>query len=184
MTDGWVELTLMDNQRSGFRVFPVSGNWEVDSEQAFSSLQDLREELPLLSTDPYLVLPSGDETTREVHSGNLLADEDVAKTILEAVSELDFTGFYAGGIISQGYADSGGKKHWFSTETFTLDYSIFTDSGQAVKGFFAGNNWDNQVYLDRISQAKQQLELLSRPAKKYPEEIIKLILLLLRLRSY
>ncbi|MEM7715591.1 MAG: metallopeptidase TldD-related protein [Cyanobacteria bacterium P01_A01_bin.68] len=168
VTDGWVELTLMDNQRSGFRVFPVSGNWEVDSKQAFSSLQDLREELPLLSTDPYLVLPSGDETTREIHSGNLLADEDVAKTILEAVTELDFTGFYAGGIISQGYADSGGKKHWFSTETFTLDYSIFTDSGQAVKGFYAGNNWENQVYLDKIFQAKQQLELLSRPSKKIP----------------
>ena len=168
VTDGWVELTLMDNQRSGFRVFPVSGNWEVDSKQAFSSLQDLREELPLLPIDPYLVLPSGDETTREIHSGNLLADEDVAKTILEAVTELDFTGFYAGGIISQGYADSGGKKHWFSTETFTLDYSIFTNSGQAVKDFYAGNNWDNQVYIDKISQAKQQLELLSRPSKKIP----------------
>ncbi|MEM1394625.1 MAG: TldD/PmbA family protein [Cyanobacteria bacterium P01_H01_bin.150] len=168
VTDGWVELTLMDNQRSAFRVFPVSGNWEVDSKQAFSCLQDLREELPLLPIDPYLVLPSGDETTREIHSGNLLADEDVAKTILEAVTEFDFTGFYAGGIISQGYADSGGKKHWFSTETFTLDYSIFTDSGQAVKGFFAGSNWDNQAYLDKIFQAKQQLELLSRPAKKIP----------------
>jgi predicted Zn-dependent protease len=168
VADGWVELTLMANQRDAFRVFPISGNWEVDCQQAYDCLQDLRAELPSLPVDIYLVLPSGDETTREVHSSKLLADEDVAKTILEAVKELDFTGFYAGGNISQGYADSSGNQHWFSTETFTLDYSIFTDSGQAVKGFFAGNDWNNQTYIDKITSAKQQLELLSRPSKQIP----------------
>ncbi len=120
VADGWLELTLMQNQRDGFRVFPVSGNWEVDCQQAYNSLQELRAELPSLPEDTYLVLPSGDEITREVHSGKLLSDEDVAKTILEAVTELDFTGFYAGGIIGQGYADSSGNKHWFSSDTFAL----------------------------------------------------------------
>ncbi len=168
VVDGSIELTLMENQRSSFRVFPISGNWEIDWQFCYNSLQELREELQLLPIDPYLVLPSGDDATREIYSGNLLADEVVAKTILEAVTELDFTGFYAGGMVNQGYADSSGKKHWFSTDTFTLDYSIFTDSGQAVKGFFAGNNWNDQAYIDKISQAKQQLELLSRPSKKIP----------------
>ncbi|MCJ8280460.1 MAG: metallopeptidase TldD-related protein, partial [Rivularia sp. ALOHA_DT_140] len=168
VADGWIELNLITNQRSGFRVFPISGNWEVDWQEANSDLQELREELPLLSVDPYQVLPSGDEASREIYSGKLLAEEEVAKTILEAVSGLDFTGFYAGGVVSKGYADSGGKKHWFSTDTFTLDYSIFTELGQAVKGFFAGNNWNHQAYLDKIYQAKQQLELLSRPSKKIP----------------
>lgn len=168
VVDGSVELTLMENQRSSFRVFPISGNWEIDWQQAYNSLQELREELPLLPVDPYLVLPSGDNATRAIYSGNLLACEEVAKTVLQAVAELDFTGFYAGGVVSKGYADSGGKKHWFSTDTFTLDYSIFTDSGQAVKGFFAGNDWNNQAYIDKIFQAKQQLKLLSRASKKLP----------------
>ena len=166
VADGWVELTLMDSQRSGFRVFPISGNWDVDWQFCYDSLLELREELSLLPVDPYLVLPLGDNTTREIYSGNLLAEEEVAQTVLEAVVGLDFTGFYAGGVVSEAYADSRGKKHWFSTDTFTLDYSIFTDSGQAVKGFFAGNNWNHQTYIDKISQAKQQLELLSRPSKK------------------
>ena len=168
VVDGWIELTLISNQRSIYRVFPIFGNWEVDWQRTYGYLQELREELLLLPIDPYQVLPSGDEATREVYSGNLLADEEVAKTVLEAVTELDFTGFYAGGVVSQGYADSGGKKHWFSTDTFTLDYSIFTESGQAVKGFFAGNSWNNQVYIDKISQAKQQLKLLSHPSKELP----------------
>ena len=168
VTDGWIELTLMAERRSSFRVFPISGNWEIDWQQADNSFQELREELPLLPVDPYLVLPAGDSATREIYSGKLLASEEVAKTILEAVAELDFTGFYAGGVVSQGYADSGGKRHWFSTDTFTLDYSIFTDSGQAVKGYFAGNDWNHPVYLNKIYDAKQQLELLSRPAKELP----------------
>ncbi len=168
VADAWIELTLMENQRSSYRIFPINGNWEFDWQQAYSSFQELRKELPLLPIDTYLVLPTGDDINREIHSGNLLAEQDVTKTILEAVAELDFTGFYAGGVVSQGYADSCGNKYWFSTDTFTLDYSIVTDSGQAVKGFFAGNNWDHQAYIDKISQAKQQLELLSRPSKKIP----------------
>ncbi|MBD0266207.1 MAG: TldD/PmbA family protein, partial [Tolypothrix sp. Co-bin9] len=44
----------------------------------------------------------------------------------------------------------------------------FSTSGQAVKGTFAGSNWDISAYIAKISEAKKQLELLSRPAKELP----------------
>lgn len=168
VADGWIELTLMQDGRSSFRQFPFTGNWEVDWQVAYRALQELREELPQLPVDPYLVLPSGTNTSREVHIGNLLADELVVPTVLEPVAEFDFAGIYAGGSVIRAYADSNSQKHWFSTDTFTLDYSIFTDRGQAVKGTFAGSDWNPEAYTAKISDAKTQLELLSRPAKELP----------------
>ncbi|ARV63357.1 Zn-dependent protease [Nostocales cyanobacterium HT-58-2] len=168
VADGWVELTLMQNQRSSFRQFPFTGDGEVDWQLAYKALQELREELPQLPVDPYLVLPSGTHTSREVHFGNLLADEMVVPTVLEQVAELDFAGIYAGGVVIKAYADSSGQKHWFSTDTFTLDYSIFTTEGQAVKGTFAGSDWHHEAYAAKISDAKIQLKLLSRPVKELP----------------
>ncbi|PHM07472.1 TldD/PmbA family protein [Nostoc sp. 'Peltigera malacea cyanobiont' DB3992] len=168
VADGWIELTLMADQRSSVRQFPFTGNWDVDWQLAYTALQELRDELILLPIDPYLVLPSGNNTSREIHSGNLLVAEAVVSTVLELVAELDFTGIYAGGLVVKAYGDSNGQKHWFATDSFTLDYSLFSTYGQAVKGTFAGSDWDKSAYIAKISEAKKQLELLARPAKELP----------------
>jgi predicted Zn-dependent protease len=168
VTDGWIELTLMEEQRISMRQFPFTGNWDIDWQIAYTALQELREETRLLPIDPYLVLPSGNNTSREVHSGKLLASEEVVPTILELVAELDFTGIYAGGVVIQAYGDSQGQKHWFATDTFTLDYSLFSPSGQAVKGTFAGSKWDESAYIAKINQDKKQLELLALTPKQLP----------------
>ncbi|MEH2034995.1 TldD/PmbA family protein [Nostoc sp.] len=168
VADGWIELTLMADQRSSVRQFPFTGNWDVDWQLAYTALQELRDELILLPIDPYLVLPSGNNTSREIHSGNLLVAEAVVSTVLELVAELDFTGIYAGGLVVKAYGDSNGQKHWFATDSFTLDYSLFSTSGQAVKGTFAGSDWDKSAYVAKISEAKKQLELLAHPAKELP----------------
>ncbi|WP_414527926.1 TldD/PmbA family protein [Nodularia chucula] len=166
VADGSITLTLMENQRSSFRTFPFTGNWDIDQETTSTALLELREELTVLPIDPYLVLPSGNNRSREVNSGKLLATESVVPTLLELVSDLDFTGMYAGGVVIKAYGDSQGQKHWFTTDTFTLDYSLFDANGQAVKGIFAGSNWDEAAYIAKINQAKTQLKLLSRPAKE------------------
>ncbi|MBW4560186.1 MAG: TldD/PmbA family protein [Mojavia pulchra JT2-VF2] len=166
VADGWVELTLMENQRSSFRQFPFTGNWEIDWQVAYKALQELREELTLLPVDPYLVLPAGNNTSREVNLGKLLSVENVVPTVLEQVAGLDFTGIYAGGVVIKAYGDSKEQKHWFATDSFTLDYSLFTANGQAVKGTFAGSEWNESAYIAKISEDKKQLELLSLPAKR------------------
>ncbi|MEH2357112.1 TldD/PmbA family protein [Nostoc sp.] len=168
IADGWIELTLMQDQRNSVRQFPFTGNWEVDWQLAYTALQELRDELILLPIDPYLVLPSGNNTSREIHSGNLLVAQAVVSTVLELVAELDFTGIYAGGLVVKAYGDSNGQKHWFSTDSFTLDYSLFSPSGQAVKGTFAGSDWNESKYIAKISEAKKQLELLAHPTKELP----------------
>ncbi|MHC5829272.1 MAG: TldD/PmbA family protein, partial [Nostoc sp.] len=51
VTDGWIELTLMADQRSSIRQFPFTGNWEVDWQLAYTAFQELREELIVLPID-------------------------------------------------------------------------------------------------------------------------------------
>jgi predicted Zn-dependent protease len=76
---------------------------------------------------------------------------------------------YAGGVVIRGYGDSSGQKHWFVTDSFNLDYSLFMASGQAVKGTFAGSEWNEAAYLAKINDGKQQIEMLSRPVKELPK---------------
>ena len=165
VTDGSLQLKLISQQRSSSVEFPFTGDSEIDLAQARAALASLRLEVPQLPIDPYLVLPTGTATSHEVHAGELLPDAEVVTTLLPVVANVDFTGLYAGGVVMRGYADSSGQKHWFATESYTLDYSLFTSTGQAVKGTLAGSHWDDAAYQAKITESKTQLTRLEQPLK-------------------
>jgi predicted Zn-dependent protease len=163
--DGSLQLKLISRQRSSSIEFPFTGEAEIDLPRAQAALESLRLEVPQLPIDPYLVLPTGSATSHEVHAGELLPDAEVVSNLLPVVNNLDFTGLYAAGMVMRGYADSSGQKHWFAAESYTLDYSLFTNTGQAVKGTLAGSHWDNLAYQLKIAESKTQLTRLEQPLK-------------------
>jgi predicted Zn-dependent protease len=163
--DGTAQLTLISNQRSGDIELPITGDWQCDSAQIESAIDLLQAEVPQLPPDPYLVAPSGGESTHEVNRGHLIPADTVPEVLLNVVEGLDFTGLYAGGTAIRAYADSTGQKHWFATESYTLDYSLFTPSGAAVKGTLAGNDWDETGYRAKIANSREELTRLAQPPK-------------------
>lgn len=158
-------LKLFKDSRTCWQKFPCTGEVEIDRLQAQQALADLREQISQISPDPYLVLPTGQEHSASSQSGELLSPDAAAATILAAVQGLDFTGLYAAGANLRGYADSNGQEHWFSADTFTLDYSLFTPDGQAVKGAYAGAVWDTEKYQRQIDRSRQQLAQLQQAPK-------------------
>jgi len=163
--NGSMSITLMGNGRSTTESITFTGEKAADWPLLQTALQTLREELPQLPEDTYLVLPEGDDHSREVYDGELLAMDAIAPTLLPQLAGLDAVGLYAGGRCVRAYADSAGQRHWFETETFTLDYSLFTESGQAVKGTYAGRHWDNAAYADNLAAAQTLLEQMSQTPK-------------------
>ncbi len=169
VTDGQLTLTLMSGQRNAYRTVPFTGDRPFDESNIHTALDDLRRELPQIPDDPFLVLPEGDATSREVNPGTLLYPDSAVDAILPEVDGLDFTGIYAGGTLLRAYADSAGQHHWFATDTFSLDYSLFTADGQAVKGTFAGNVWEPATYSAKLLDSKQQLARMAQPPKPIPK---------------
>lgn len=167
--DGQLRITLMTSDRTTAARIPFTGHFDTDWAIAQQTLTSLQTDLPHLPTDPYVVLPTSDIAakghSRAVRSGNLLPANAVAETLIAPARNLDFSGLYAGGISYRAYADSAGKRHWFETPSFTLDYSLFNARNQAVKGTLAGNTWNGADYQQNISASQKQLELLSRPVK-------------------
>jgi predicted Zn-dependent protease len=135
---------------------------EGDTPPIAEILADLRSEIDQLPPDPYAVLPTAAQTSNRSQTGQFPTDP---AAILEATTGLDFTGLYACGTVVRGYADSAGSKHWFSTATFTLDYSLFDAEGRAVKGTYAGSHWQDETYQRQIAASRQQLAKMQKPLK-------------------
>lgn len=164
--DAVLRLGWVTNQRSSYREFPLTGDWLTDRAAVAATLEFLRWELPQLPENPYLVLPQGDRHSHELHFGSLLPLQTLVTEVLPAVADLDFAGIYAGGLMVRAYADSQGQFHWFATETFSLDYSLFTGTGMAVKGTFAGQDWDQAAYWETIQNSRRQLQQLSQSPRR------------------
>lgn len=173
--DGQLRLTLMTATQTAAATVPFIGEFDTDWGMAQQALTTLQAELPQLPVDPYIVLPSpasvpADSSSREVRTGELLPAKVIAETLLNPVQTLDFSGLYAAGLSYRAYSDSAGKRHWFETPSFTLDYSLFGDRPhQAVKGTLAGRQWNRQTYQQNIAAAQQQLALSQRPIKAIPK---------------
>ncbi|MGI8936389.1 MAG: metallopeptidase TldD-related protein [Phormidesmis sp.] len=173
--DGQLRLTLMTATQTAAATVPFIGEFDTDWAIAQQALTTLQAELPHLPVDPYIVLPSPADVpangrSREVRGGDLLPAKAIAETLLSPVQMLDFSGLYAAGLSYRAYSDSAGKRHWFETLSFTLDYSLFGDRPhQAVKGTLAGRHWHRQTYQQNIAAAQQQLALSLRPIKAIPK---------------
>ncbi|WP_008318819.1 TldD/PmbA family protein [Leptolyngbya sp. PCC 6406] len=157
VVSGEITLTLMVSQRTASASVPFTGDKGTDWSLLSATLEELRQELPTLPIDPYGVLPEGSAASRELYPGHLLPAEQVAPTLMSPLAGLDAAGLYAGGRSLRAYADSEGQRHWFETETFTLDYSLFTPDGQAVKGTYAGRDWDDNAYAATLAESKTLL---------------------------
>lgn len=164
--NGSLAVTLMAEGRSATESITFTGDKAADWPLLMAALTTLRAELPQLPEDPYIVLPEGNAHSREVYGGELLGLAAIAPTLLKPMAGLDAVGLYAGGRSVRAYADSAGQRHWFETDTFTLDYSVFTAAGQAVKGTYAGRAWDDAAYIDTLTASKTLLEQMSQTPKK------------------
>lgn len=153
------ELTikLWKGKKSHTTQLGLSGNFAKDDELVSEALSSARAILPLLPDDPYQAIPDGSSVSEASYKGSLLDSKDIPSRILEPAKGLDFTGLYSQGYLCRAAANSSGARHWFETETFLLDYSAWLPNGRAVKSSFAGREWQDSLYKEKLDSTKKAL---------------------------
>ena len=164
--DASFTIVLIKNRSTCSGSFTLSGNLNTDQKNALDELNRLRLEIQNLPEDPYIVLPQDSGSSHEKYTGKLLNNNDVVNALSPAIQDVDLAGIWASGNIFIGNANSAGQKHWFSTDTFSFDYSLITSDERMVKGTFAGSNWDQKQYENNMAESIEKLHLMEMPGKK------------------
>lgn len=160
-----LSFKLINDGRHGNLGITLAGDPEVDRQRLADGLQQLRETLPLLRQDPYLLLNHNGWQSKNVQDHPLPDTAQVVEAISRAADGLDLVGFYAAGPISRGFASSAGAFGWHQANSFNFDFSLFHANGQAVKASYAGHDWSSEGFANRFQQAREQLHYLSRPLR-------------------
>ena len=164
--DANLSLILIKDGRTCSGSFTLTGNITTDEETAMAELNRLRDEVGSLPKDPFVVMPDDTGSSREEHEGNLINHESAVSALSPAMQGVDLAGIWASGRIFTGNANSAGQKHWFATDTFSLDYSLITPDERMVKGTFAGSNWNQADYEKNMASSITKLRMMEKPGKK------------------
>lgn len=160
-----LSFKLINDGRHGNLGITLAGDPQVDRQRLADGLQQLRETLPLLPQDPYLLLNYNGWQSKNVQDHPLPDTAQIVEAISRAADGLDLVGFYAAGPISRGFASSAGAFGWHQANSFNFDFSLFHANGQAVKASYAGHDWNSEGFARRFQQAREQLEFLGRPLR-------------------
>ena len=164
--DADLGLKFIANNRTVRGGFTVSGNLDIDVARGKSEIARMRLEAQEIPEDPFVVFPENAGSSHEIKTANRLPFENAVDALMPAMSGVDFVGIWANGRMFRGNANNLGQKHWFETESFSLDYSLVTPEHQMVKGSFAGSDWNQNEYESYVKRSREKLSLMERKPVK------------------
>jgi predicted Zn-dependent protease len=157
---GYLTLRLVRERRQ------ASATVMLDGEGHDDALRALRDSLEGLPEDPWLLFNESPRASESVKRGALLASQEVVDVVLDRSRNLDFVGIYAGGTVMRGFANSLGQKNWHEIDSFNFDFSVHGEGDRAVKGGYAGLDWDGKVFLKKISSMNEEMKVLEKQKRQ------------------
>lgn len=165
VTQRSLSVDLIRGHRHAPAETALSGDAEMDRERLSALVAGLREKLPYLPDDPYLLYAT-EVHNSETHGDNQLPPStDAVAAIIAAGQGRDLVGIYAAGGIYSGFANSLGQRNWFSSYSFNFDWSFYHEKDRAVKTGYAGFAWDEAEFNHKVEAAIEHLEELRQPAR-------------------
>jgi predicted Zn-dependent protease len=161
----YLTVQLVRGARHASHALSLSGDAAADRAAARDALTGLRGVLADVADDPHLMLPEVVASSRSVRGGPLPDTVDLVDTVLDAARGEDLVGMLAAGPVQRGFANSEGQRNWHEVTTFNLQWSLYFRADKAVKSSYAGLAWDRDAFDARMSAARAELALISRPAR-------------------
>jgi len=165
VTQQHVTMSLIAKQRQTNASYDLSVNLDVDVAQAKTIIAQLRQQLSFLPEDPYLYFSSEIHSSDDVANNSLPAADEALQEVLTAAHQLDLVGFWAGGEVARGFANSMGQFNWHVNFNFNFDWSVYSKEDKAIKQNYAGFQWNSDYVRQKIEHARQTLPLLATPAR-------------------
>ncbi len=159
---GFIELNYFKNNRNLKITVPFTFQPEKDLPVCQEALRRCREEILHLPEDKFLQLP-GDHGQFHQDASQKIDGYALVDQCLNRVQGSDFVGILSTGDIIRANMNSSGLKQWFKTSTFSLDFSLYAQNRQAVKGLYGGQSWQTEEFEALVGKKLHQLDQLNKP---------------------
>ncbi len=160
----YVVIDLIDGKKHVTANLGLARNLTLDKETIANCIKRQREQLAFSSDDPFLMIHEGNHSTDSIFTHELTDKNQVVDTILTEAHGLDLVGYYFGGPIYKGFANSYGQINWFEKSSFVVDTSVYHSGDKAIKQSYAGTKFDRDILAKKFADAKRGLSMFNQEA--------------------
>ena len=153
-------LSLVSKKKSLNSIIRLSLDYHKDSVLLLRTLHYLRREIPELPHDPYLMYERNINSFDREANKTLLDSFNITDSILDNCHALDMVGILSSGGMMKGFSNSLGQFNWHENQSFNFDWSMYTNSGRAIKQNYSDQAWDQKKFLSLIDESKHKLSVI------------------------
>ena len=153
-------LSLIFKRKSLNSIIRLSLDYKKDSVLLLRTLYYLRREIPELPQDPYLMYERNINSFDRETNIKLLDSTKITDSILHDCHSLDMVGILSSGGIMKGFSNSLGQSNWHENQSFNFDWSMYTNSGKAIKQNYSDQVWDQKIFTSLVEESKHKLNVI------------------------
>lgn len=158
-------LELVVGQRRYSRSINLSKNTLMNKENIQKNLKEMQGIVRELPDDPYISPLENNGESHVVNGGEIPTSKEFLDFMEQSTSKVDLAGIYAAGDSHRANANSLGQRHWFSSTSFSFDYSLYTAKEKAVKGSYGGAVFKRDEFERSLAESTKALEVMDREQK-------------------
>lgn len=158
----YMELTFQADGRSCKRKITLTADLSENLKRTRFAIENLRHECQQLEPDHFQVPMVNNGSSEKIFKSTPYSSDVLIKDICGLSQDTDLVGFFSGGPRISATANSKGQSHWFSTDNYFFDYSIYNGE-RAVSSNISGREWDREALKKSIQQGLDQLKHLAKP---------------------
>ena len=161
------EITLQFHKDQRFCKMCINLTLDLanDLQNALSLLATARTQLPLVDPHPQFFNLKNNGQSENYKKVDRPTDEEIPQLINQVFSDSDLAGLWCSGPMRQASVNSEGQFHFFESDYFFFDYSIY-NGPLAAKGYYAAEKFDEKDFVIQAQNTKIKLNLLARPQQK------------------
>lgn len=132
-----------------------------DISQSLLNLGRARKEMSQLPPDPFAVEIQNHGESSQDQDGDFPDSSELVGRVILSAQGCDLVGLLCSGRVISAVSNSLGQRHWFSSRSFFIDYSLYQGK-KSVKGCYADQNWSDELWQKSFDAAKDQLTIVSQ----------------------
>ena len=162
----YIDLKIFNDKKHAGVTFTLTGDIKEDESKIASLVSRLQKVLKNVENDPFFDVNKEVVSSESVKSNTVSNDDEAVSEIMALGEGVDVVGVYASGKIMNGFMNSFGQFNWSESASFNFDYSMYYENDKAVKGNYAGLNWNSEKFHVSYTNSKKQYKLLKKNQKK------------------
>jgi predicted Zn-dependent protease len=161
-----IEVVYQKAQRRVYFQFDLTFDLARDIEFAKRLLGQARQEAEAAAPDQFISPFQNNGKSNQVFESKKPSPSEIFENLTQGTLGSEFTGLLTLGPVVRANRNHLGQEHWFATEQFFIDYSLYTKNSEgenkAVKSSYSGRDWDNKAFQANFQKALYNLQNLKK----------------------